>query len=92
VLAIIFRPGTKSKIRKYWNWYHHNVGRILVIFAILNTFYGLHLGGEGSKWFLGYGVTIAVLVIVFVFLEIRMRMIARRESKSVPQSVEIPYY
>ncbi|KOM29479.1 hypothetical protein LR48_Vigan707s001100 [Vigna angularis] len=91
VLAIILRPGKESKIRKYWNWYHHNVGRILIIFAILNTFYGLHLGGEGSKWFLAYGVTIAILVIVFVFLEIRMRIIARRDSKSYPQSVEMPY-
>ncbi|XP_014515307.1 cytochrome b561 and DOMON domain-containing protein At3g07570 [Vigna radiata var. radiata] len=91
VLAIILRPGRESKIRKYWNWYHHNVGRILIIFAILNTFYGLHLGGEGSKWFLAYGVTIAILVIVFVFLEIRMRIIARRETKLSPQSVEIPY-
>ncbi|CAJ1950337.1 unnamed protein product [Sphenostylis stenocarpa] len=96
VLAIIIRPGRESKIRKYWNWYHHNVGRILIIFAILNTFYGLHLGGEGSKWFLAYGVIIAVLVIVVVFLEIRMRIIARREARSketssYSPSVELPY-
>jgi len=91
VLAIILRPGRESKIRKYWNWYHHNVGRILIIFAILNTFYGLHLGGEGSKWFLAYGLILVVLLIVSVCLEIRMRMIARREIRSFSKSVEMPY-
>ena len=74
-----------------------SMGRILIIFAVLNTFYGLHLGGEGSKWFLAYGVIIAVLVIIVVILEIRMRVIARREtpsketSSSYPQAVELPY-
>ncbi|TKY64035.1 integral to membrane [Spatholobus suberectus] len=96
VLAIILRPGKESKIRKYWNWYHHNVGRILIIFAVFNTFYGLHLGGEGSKWFLAYGVTIAVLVIIVVILEIRMRIIARKETRSketssFPRSMELAY-
>ncbi|RDY06660.1 Cytochrome b561 and DOMON domain-containing protein, partial [Mucuna pruriens] len=93
VLAVVLRAGRESKIRKYWNWYHHNVGRILIIFAVLNSFYGLHLGGEGSKWFLAYGVTIAVLVIIAVVLEIRMRIIARREtrSSSFPQSLELAY-
>lgn len=72
------------------------MGRILIIFAVLNTFYGLHLGGEGSKWFLAYGVIIAVLVIIVVILEIRMRIIARRETpskdnSSYPQAVELPY-
>ncbi|XP_020207531.1 cytochrome b561 and DOMON domain-containing protein At3g07570 [Cajanus cajan] len=82
VLAIVLRPGKESKIRKYWNWYHHNVGRILIIFGVLNTFYGLHLGGEGSKSFITYGVTIAVLFIITVVLEIRMWIIARKETRS----------
>ncbi|KAK7275312.1 hypothetical protein RIF29_16425 [Crotalaria pallida] len=82
VLAIKLRPGPESKIRKYWNWYHHNVGRILIIFAVINTFYGLHLGAEGSKWFLAYGVSIVILVIVAVILEIRMWIIVRREAQS----------
>ncbi|XP_027337376.1 cytochrome b561 and DOMON domain-containing protein At3g07570 [Abrus precatorius] len=97
VLAIILRPGPESKIRKYWNWYHHNVGRILIIFAVINSFYGLHLGGEGSKWFLAYGVTLSILVTIAVIMEIRMRIIARkdthqsRKTSSFPQSMELAY-
>ncbi|KAJ1429533.1 DOMON domain [Sesbania bispinosa] len=98
VLAIVLRPGVESKIRKYWNWYHHNVGRILIFFGVANTFYGLHLGGEGSKWFLAYGVTIAILVIIVVILEIRKWIIARKETQSrktpsLPQpNTELAYY
>ncbi|KAJ7950615.1 Cytochrome b561 and DOMON domain-containing protein [Quillaja saponaria] len=72
VLAFLIRPGKDSKVRKYWNWYHYTVGRILIIFAVANTFYGIHLGGEGSKWFLGYGIVLIVLVLVAVGLEIRI--------------------
>ncbi|KAK4268097.1 hypothetical protein QN277_024800 [Acacia crassicarpa] len=72
VLAILLRPGKESKIRKYWNYYHHNLGRMLMIFALANSFYGLHLGGEASKWFAGYGASIAFLVLVAIILEIKM--------------------
>ncbi|WJX86857.1 hypothetical protein P8452_69109 [Trifolium repens] len=97
VLAIKLRPGKDSRIRKYWNWYHHNIGRILICFAVANTFYGLHLGGEGSKWFLAYGVSIAILVIFAFILEIRKWIIVRKETNSTkipsfPQSnVELAY-
>ncbi|XP_028755675.1 cytochrome b561 and DOMON domain-containing protein At3g07570-like [Neltuma alba] len=72
VLAILLRPGKESKVRKYWNYYHHNVGRILMIFAIVNSFYGLHLAGEASKWFAGYGASLGFLLLVVIILEIRM--------------------
>ncbi|XP_061349875.1 cytochrome b561 and DOMON domain-containing protein At3g07570-like [Gastrolobium bilobum] len=92
VLAIALRPGPLSKTRKYWNWYHHNVGRILIIFGVVNTFYGLHLGGEGSKWFLAYGVTIAILVIIAVILEIRMWIIAKKEADQSRKIPSFPQY
>ncbi|KAK7292771.1 hypothetical protein RJT34_15624 [Clitoria ternatea] len=90
VLAIVLRPKPESKIRKYWNWYHHSLGRILITFAVLNTFYGFHLGGEGSKWFLAYGVIIAILLIIVVILEIRMRITARKKTQSTKTSSNIP--
>lgn len=67
------------------------------MFGVVNTFYGLHLGGEGSKWFLAYGVTIAILVIIAFILEIRKWIIVRKETQSkrtpsFPQSnVELAY-
>lgn len=82
VIALVLRPRKESSlIRKYWNYYHHNVGRILLIFALVNSFYGLSLGREGSSWFAGYGATIGFLVIVAIILEIRMRILSKKEVK-----------
>ncbi|XP_022759829.1 cytochrome b561 and DOMON domain-containing protein At3g07570 [Durio zibethinus] len=72
VMAVFARPGKESKVRKFWNWYHYCVGRILIIFAIANVFYGIHLGGAGRGWNAGYGVAIAILLLVSVILEIKM--------------------
>lgn len=86
VLAFKLRPEKESNIRKYWNYYHHNVGRLMVILAFSNTFYGLHLGGEGSSWFAGYGITVAILIAVAIVLEIRMR---KMKSKTEPMLMYI---
>lgn len=72
VMAVLIRPKKGSKPRKYWNWYHHNAGRILVIFAISNIFYGIRLGMEGSSWYGTYAVIVALMVIVAIILEIRL--------------------
>lgn len=73
-MAFLARPNKESKVRKYWNWYHHNMGRILIIFAIANIFYGIHLGEKGKGWNAGYGITIAILFLIAIVLEIRMWM------------------
>ncbi|KAE8038077.1 hypothetical protein FH972_010621 [Carpinus fangiana] len=72
VMAILARPNKMSKFRKYWNWYHQNVGRILIIFTIANIFYGIHLGENGHGWSAGYGVVLGILFIISVVLEIRI--------------------
>ncbi|KAK9226321.1 hypothetical protein WN943_011368 [Citrus x changshan-huyou] len=74
VMAFLARPNKESKVRKYWNWYHQNMGRILIIFAIANIFYGIHLGEKGKGWNAGYGITIAILFLIAIVLEIRMWM------------------
>lgn len=71
VMALLARPNKDSKFRKYWNWYHQNVGRILIILAIVNIFYGINLTGTGHGWTAGYGVLLAVLFIITFVLEIR---------------------
>ncbi|KAJ0054231.1 hypothetical protein Pint_03157 [Pistacia integerrima] len=72
IMAFLARPDKTSKVRKYWNWYHHNVGRIMIIFAIANIFYGIHLGEKGKSWNAGYGVIITILFLIAVVLEIRL--------------------
>ncbi|KAJ8748173.1 hypothetical protein K2173_000581 [Erythroxylum novogranatense] len=72
VMAILARPNVSSKVRRYWNWYHHSGGRVLIIFAVANVFYGIHLGGEGRSWNVGYAVVLALLFVVSVVLGVRM--------------------
>ncbi|KAL6209070.1 hypothetical protein ACLB2K_020013 [Fragaria x ananassa] len=72
VMAFLARPDKVSKARKYWNWYHQSVGRLLIILAAANIFYGIHVGGEGKGWNAGYGVVLAILVVTAVFLELKL--------------------
>ncbi|KAK2353635.1 cytochrome b561 and DOMON domain-containing protein [Trifolium repens] len=72
VMAFVARPKKESKVRKHWNLYHHNIGRIVIILAIANIFYGIHLGKEGSEWVVAYGVVLAILLSIAVIFEIRL--------------------
>ncbi|KAG5021775.1 hypothetical protein JHK85_018117 [Glycine max] len=69
IMALLGRPKKESKVRKYWNVYHHNLGRILIILAIANIFYGIKLGKEGSGWNIGYGIVLAVLLTMAITFE-----------------------
>ena len=71
-MALLVRPGKKAKVRKYWNFYHHNLGRIAVAFAVGNIFYGLSLAGEGRSWTIGYGVFLGIWFVVSLVLEVRL--------------------
>ncbi|WCJ37319.1 Cytochrome b561 and DOMON domain-containing protein At3g07570 [Euphorbia peplus] len=72
VMALLARPEKSSKMRKYWNWYHYSVGRILMAFAIGNVFYGIHLGQKGNGWNVGYGILLAIFFVTSVIFEIRL--------------------
>lgn len=74
VIAFLARPNKESKVRKYWNWYHFSVGRILIFLAAVNVFYGIHLGNAGTAWNAGFAVVLVTLFIVGAILELRMRM------------------
>ena len=53
----------------------------MLIFALVNSFYGLSLGGEKSQWFAGYGATVGFLVVIAIILEIKERIQSKREAK-----------
>ncbi|OAY69316.1 Cytochrome b561 and DOMON domain-containing protein, partial [Ananas comosus] len=74
VLAFLIRPGKASKVRRYWNWYHHYVGRAAVACAIANVFVGLSLAHELSSWSVFYGIFIGVWAFACVVLEVKLRM------------------
>ncbi|XP_020207534.1 cytochrome b561 and DOMON domain-containing protein At3g07570 [Cajanus cajan] len=72
IMAILGRPKKESKVRKYWNLYHHNMGRILIILAVANIFYGIQLGKEGSGWNIGYGIVLAILLTMAITFEAQL--------------------
>lgn len=74
VTAFFLRPEKQSKIRKYWNWYHHWVGRFALFFGAVNILLGVQFGGAGTVWKIGYGFLIAILLVTVIALEIFFRL------------------
>ncbi|XP_071701410.1 cytochrome b561 and DOMON domain-containing protein At3g07570-like [Rutidosis leptorrhynchoides] len=72
IIAVLIRPNMDSKVRKYWNWYHHNVGRVLILLAAFNVFYGVHLAHAGSEWNVTYGVFLGIIATIALSLELRL--------------------
>ncbi|KAA8516177.1 hypothetical protein F0562_019356 [Nyssa sinensis] len=81
ILAFFVRPNKDSKIRKYWNWYHHWVGRIALFFGAVNIVLGIQIGGAGNDWKIGYGFLLATVLITTIVLEV---LSAMRRSQKVP--------
>jgi hypothetical protein len=69
VLSFFFRPDKDSKIRRYWNWFHHWVGRLTLFFAAVNIVYGIHVAQAGNSWKAGYGVVLSLILITTIALE-----------------------
>lgn len=69
-MAFFIRPEKDSKHRKYWNWYHHYVGRIALFFGCLNIFLGIQLANAGTSWKIGYGFVLAAIILTSIVLEV----------------------
>lgn len=83
VSALLVRPGKESKLRRYWNWFHHYGGRIAIAFAIGNIFYGLKLASEAAAWSAAYGGFLGVFVAVYLVLEARAFFGKRKRESSL---------
>lgn len=90
VSAYCLRPHKDAKIRKYWNWYHHWVGRLLLFLAAVNIVLGIQIGGAGNIWKVGYGVVLSVILVTVAVLSQMVQMkgwaftlTARREFVSL---------
>lgn len=77
-MAFLVRPKVESKLRFYWNLYHSSVGRVLIILAASNVFYGINLANENKGWSAGYGVVLSLLIITAIYLEVKMRKERRK--------------
>lgn len=81
-LALLFRPKTTNKFRKYWKSYHHFVGYSCVVLGIVNVFQGFEVMGEGRSYAkLGYCLCLSSLIGVCIALEVNSWVIFCRKSK-----------
>ncbi|MQM16701.1 hypothetical protein Taro_049660 [Colocasia esculenta] len=84
VLAFFLRPHKDSKKRRYWNWYHHWVGRLALFLAAVNIVLGIRAGGAGTAWKVGFGVNLAIILTAITVLEILLWVRWSRKSTTPP--------
>ena len=87
VIAFLLHPDPDSKIRKYWNWYHHWLGRLCLFLAAVNVVLGIEIGGANMSWKVIYGAFVSVILITVTFLEI---MLWNRLAKASTPGIQMP--
>ncbi|KAK6148339.1 hypothetical protein DH2020_019251 [Rehmannia glutinosa] len=81
-LALLFRPKTTHKFRKYWKSYHHFVGYACVVLGVVNCFQGFEVMGESNSYAkLAYCLCLSTLIGVCVALEVNSWVIFCRKAK-----------
>lgn len=70
VLAVVLRPKKDSKVRLFWNIYHHTIGYACIILIIVNIFEGFHLLQPAGKWRRAYVAVLIVLGAIALVLEV----------------------
>ncbi|GMP53735.1 hypothetical protein CsSME_00019115 [Camellia sinensis var. sinensis] len=81
-LALLFRPKTTNKFRKYWKSYHHFVGYACVVIGVVNVFQGFEVMGEGRSYAkLGYCLSLSTLIGVCVAMEVNAWVVFCRKAK-----------
>lgn len=74
ILAFFARPSKDNKMRKYWNWYHHWLGRIALVFGNVNILIGIKIGYAGIQWKIGYGILLSSILFASIVLEVLLRI------------------
>ncbi|PON77141.1 Cytochrome b561 and DOMON domain-containing protein [Trema orientale] len=81
-LALLFRPKTTNKFRKYWKSYHHFVGYSCVVLGVVNVFQGFEVMGQGRSYAkLGYCLCLATLIGACISLEVNSWVVFCRKAK-----------
>ncbi|CAN8270616.1 unnamed protein product [Cochlearia groenlandica] len=81
-LALLFRPKTTNKFRRYWKSYHHFVGYGCVVMGVVNVFQGFEVLREGGSYAkLGYCLCLSTLVGVCVAMEVNSWVVFCRKAK-----------
>ncbi|XP_068659452.1 cytochrome b561 and DOMON domain-containing protein At3g61750-like [Aristolochia californica] len=80
IIAFFLKPDKDSKVRRYWNWYHHWVGRLALFLASVNIVLGIRVGGAGDSWKVSYAFDLAVIIITVIVMECLMRVKASKKK------------
>ncbi|KAM7274655.1 hypothetical protein ACFE04_016521 [Oxalis oulophora] len=82
MMALLFRPKTTNKFRRYWKSYHHFVGYACVVLGVVNVFQGFEVMGEGKSYGkLVYCLCLSTLVGICVSLEANSWVVFCRKSE-----------
>ncbi|XP_010542015.1 PREDICTED: cytochrome b561 and DOMON domain-containing protein At2g04850 [Tarenaya hassleriana] len=89
-LALLFRPKTTNKFRRYWKSYHHFVGYGCVVMGVVNVFQGFEVMGEGGSFAkLGYCLCLSTLIGVCVAMEVNSWVVFCRKAKEEKMKREV---
>lgn len=81
-LALLFRPRTTNKYRKYWKSYHHFVGYSCVVLGVVNVFEGFEVMGASRSYAkLCYCLGLSSLIGACIALEVNSWVIFCRKAK-----------
>lgn len=81
-MALLFRPKTTHKFRRYWKSYHHFVGYACVVLGVVNVFQGFEVMGLGLSYAkLGYCLVLSTWVGVCIALEVNSWVVFCRKAK-----------
>ncbi|KAL3509984.1 hypothetical protein ACH5RR_029385 [Cinchona calisaya] len=81
-LALLFRPKTTNKFRKYWQSYQHFVGYACVVLGVVTVFQVFEVMGESRSYAkLAYCLGLSTLIGVSVALEVNSWVIFCRKAK-----------
>lgn len=81
-VALVCRPKTTNKMRKYWKSYHHFVGYACVIVGFVNVFEGFEVMGESRSYGkLVYCLGLGTMVGVCIALEVNGWVVFCRKAK-----------
>lgn len=81
-LALLFRPKTTNKFRKYWKSYHHFVGYSCVVLGVVNVFEGFEVMGASRSYSkLVYCLGLSTLIGACIALEVNSWVIFCRKAK-----------
>ncbi|KAJ1406084.1 Cytochrome b561/ferric reductase transmembrane [Sesbania bispinosa] len=81
-LALLFRPNTRNKFRKYWKSYHHFIGYSCVVLGFVNVFGGFEVMGASRSYAkLSYCLGLSTMIGICIALEVNSWLVFCWKSK-----------